>query len=86
MDKYNEDSAIKAHDELSYEIKFLQKRSEVLDNILAYYNSETKTFDIPAKWKSNNVRKDKLPAPTPRDWIYNLLKEVDWQDYPSLNQ
>lgn len=58
------------------EVKELEKRPELLDSILNYYNTETKTFDIPKNWKSKNVRRNKLPADNPRDYVFNKIEEV----------
>lgn len=58
------------------EVRELKKRSELLDSLLNYYNAETKTFDIPKEWKSNNIRRDKLPADNPRDFVFDKIEEV----------
>lgn len=57
-------------------VKLLKKRSDLLGKLMEYYNNETRTFDIPKKWKSNRIRTDKMPAPTPRDWIHEMLDQV----------
>ena len=41
---------------LSEEISYLKKRSELLDEILKYYDTNNMTFNVPANWgkhKSN---------------------------------
>lgn len=58
-------------DMLLKDIRYLKDRSELLDLILSYWNKETMTFNIPDKWKSMIVTKDKwkdIPA-SPRHRI-----------------
>ena len=58
------------------EIQTLKKRSELLDEILNYYNEETMTFEIPNKWKHNTMKKNNSPAESPRHLIYNKINET----------
>ncbi|MBD3196346.1 MAG: hypothetical protein GF317_14905 [Candidatus Lokiarchaeota archaeon] len=52
---------------------------------MGYYNSETMTFDIPEKWKSNNIRKDRLPAESPRHLLVKKMKDLlSSEEYFSL--
>jgi hypothetical protein len=58
------------------DIETLQKRSELLDFMLQYYDHLTGTFDeVPAQWKNNNIRADKLPATNPRLHLKNMVEK-----------
>ncbi len=63
-------------DEVLSEIQVLKKRSELLEEIMRYYNIKTMTFDIPAKWKGGNVRPDTLPAESPRHLLKNKIHDA----------
>lgn len=60
------------------ELDRLRKRSELLENILQFYNPITGDFEVPEKWKSNHLTEAKLKKQpyleTPRT---NLRHEID---------
>jgi len=61
---------------LFYEIEYLERKSELLDEILHYYNKETMTFDIPEKWDSNNNLLDKYKKQTPKTPRHSLNLKI----------
>ena len=67
---------LKKVDNFLAQIERLKQRSNLLEEIMSYYNNETMTFDIPEKWKNaNRISPDKLPAESPRHLLNNRIKE-----------
>lgn len=60
---------------VQHDINLTNKKLELLGKILGYYDPETGTFNVPAKW-SGRVRVDKLPAKTPRAMLYYEMCNV----------
>ena len=61
------------------EIYYLRKRSELLECILDYYDTETMTFIIPDEYKNTNlIIKDKLKQvpKSPRHGINKCIYEL----------
>ena len=63
------------------DIERLQKRSKLLNEILHYYNAESMTFEVPAKWKGQ-VKTGKMPAESPRHLLKDkLIKYLSDEEY-----
>ena len=63
-------------DSLLEEVNELKKKEELLGLILRYYDVDTKTFNVPEKWKnSKRLSQEKLKqlGETPRVWLFNQI-------------
>ena len=56
------------------DIVTLRKRSKLLESILAYYNPETLTFEVPEKW-TRKMSPYKFLVKTPRHFLYDKIRE-----------
>jgi hypothetical protein len=70
---------LKAIREVFNEIEYLERKSELLDEILKYYNTVNMTFDIPENWKDiNRLNPEILKGipKTPRHKINKIISEL----------
>lgn len=59
------------------ELSSLKKKEKLLKELLKNYDIDSKQFDIKEKWtNSSNIRKDKLPAKTPKDKLAKDIAET----------
>jgi len=61
------------------EIDILQKRSELLEEILRKYDYAHMTFDIPEKWNSK-ILPAKLSAESPRHLLRDKIRDTLSED------
>jgi hypothetical protein len=59
------------------EISILQKKAELLDNILFYYDKETMTFNIPEKYKNKNIFVDDKLKQIPKSPRHIINKDMN---------
>lgn len=68
------------------EIKYLKNKAKLLNRILYYYDRETMSINIPAKWKNARImgtghRTPKSPRHALNKDIRELLPEDEHYDY-----
>lgn len=67
---------LNAIDDFVIEINHLRKRSELLDDILKYYNMSTMDFEIPDKWKNINRISEEARKKMPINPRYALFDKI----------
>lgn len=63
-------------DGLLEEINYLKNRSNLLKEILNYYDRETMAFDIPTKWKDGTRISDEAKKNCPKSPRHFLMKKM----------